>query len=70
MDLTLSRKAVMLNIRRMRLDPVKAMLRPGLLELAEVIGNVPGVEGVNITVAEIDLEPVGLEVTVQGDAID
>lgn len=59
-----------MNIRRMQLDVDKAMLRPDLLELAEVIEKVPGIEGANITVTEIDLETVGLQITVEGDSID
>jgi uncharacterized protein len=59
-----------MNIRRMQLDVDKAVARPDLLELAEAIEKAPGVEALNITVAEIDLETVGLEVTVEGQAID
>ncbi|WP_018600047.1 DUF211 domain-containing protein [Mycobacterium sp. 155] len=59
-----------MNIRRLQLDVDKAIARPDLLELAEAIDTVPGVEAANITVAEIDLETVGLEVTVEGDHID
>lgn len=59
-----------MNIRRMQLDVDKAIARPDLLELAAAIDDVSGVEALNITVAEIDLETVGLEVTVEGDSID
>ena len=59
-----------MNIRRMQLDVDKAIARPDLLELADAIDKVPGVEGLNITVSEIDLETVGLEVTVEGEQID
>lgn len=61
---------VAMNIRRMQLDVDKAIARPDLLELAEAIDKAPGVEAVNITVAEIDMETVGLEVTVEGENID
>lgn len=54
----------------MQLDVDKAMARPDLLELADAIDQVPGVEALNITVSEIDLETVGLEVTVEGENID
>jgi uncharacterized protein len=40
------------------------------MELAEAIDGVPGVEAVNITVTDIDIETVGTEVTVEGDNID
>jgi hypothetical protein len=59
-----------MNIRRMQLDVDKAIARPDLLELADAIEMVSGVEGLNITVCEIDLETVGLEVTVEGEQID
>lgn len=58
-----------MNIRRMQLDVDKALSRPDLLELAEAIDEVPGVEAVNITVSEIDLETVGLEITVEGENV-
>lgn len=59
-----------MNIRRMQLDVDKAMARPDLLELADAIDGSPGIEALNITVSEIDLETVGLEVTVEGEQID
>lgn len=59
-----------MNIRRMQLDVDKAIARPDLLELAAAIEKAPGVEALNITVAEIDLETVGLEITVEGESID
>lgn len=59
-----------MNVRRLQLDVDKAMARPDLLELAEAIDKAPGVEALNITVSEIDLETVGLEVTVEGENID
>jgi hypothetical protein len=59
-----------MNIRRIQLDVDKALTRPDLLELAAAINEVPGVDALNITVAEIDLETVGLEVTVEGESIN
>jgi len=58
------------NVRRLQLDVDKAVHRPDLPELAEAIDGVPGVEAVNITVTDIDIETVGTEVTVEGDNID
>jgi uncharacterized protein len=58
------------NVRRLQLDVDKAVQRPDLLELAEAIDGVPGVEAVNITVTDIDIETVGTEVTIEGDNID
>ena len=59
-----------MNVRRLQLDVDKAVQRPDLLELAEAIDGVPGVEAVNITVTDIDIETVGTEVTIEGDNID
>jgi uncharacterized protein len=58
-----------MNIRRLVLDVDKTLARPTLLELAQVIAVVDGVEGFNIAVTEIDSETVGTEVTVEGDNI-
>jgi hypothetical protein len=59
-----------MNIRRVVLDVDKALTRPSLLELAEAIAWVKGVEGFNITVNEMDLETMGTEITLEGDEID
>ena len=59
-----------MNVRRLQLDVDKALQRPDLLELAEAIDGVPGVEAVNITVTDIDIETVGTEVTIEGENID
>jgi hypothetical protein len=59
-----------MNIRRMQLDVDKAIARPDVLELAEAIEKVPGIEALNITITEIDLETVGMEVTVEGESIN
>ena len=57
-------------IRRLALDIDKVIDRPDLVTLARSLENVPGVDAVNITVTEIDLETVGTDVTVEGDGID
>jgi hypothetical protein len=59
-----------MNIRRLQLDVDKAVARPDLLDLAEAVDGVSGVEAVNITVTDIDVETLGTEVTVEGDNID
>lgn len=48
-----------MNVRRITMDVDKAVHRPDLLELAEVIDAVAGVEALNITVGDIDLRPSG-----------
>jgi hypothetical protein len=59
-----------MNIRRLVLDVDKAISRPTLIELAEAIEGVSGIEGLNITVTEIDIETVGMDVTVEGEHLD
>ncbi len=52
------------------LDIHKSVNRPSLVELSEVITRVSGVEGINITVTEMDVGTMGLNVTVEGQNID
>lgn len=59
-----------MNLRRIVMDIDKAMARPDILELASAIEQVAGVEAVNVTVTEIDIETVGMDVTVEGAGID
>lgn len=59
-----------MNIRRLVLDIDKAITRPTLLEIGEAIEKVDGVAGFNITVTEIDIETVGMDVTIEGEQID
>lgn len=61
--------ADILNIRRLVLDVDKAVASPSVTELAEAICGVEGVEAVNITVTEIDIETVGFNVTIEGERI-
>ncbi len=59
-----------MNVRRLVLDVDKALARPSILEIAKAIENSPNVEGVNITVTEIDVETVGMNVTIEGVELD
>lgn len=59
-----------MNLRRVLLDIDKARSRPEMIEVAAAIQGVAGVQAVNITVQEIDVETVGMEVTVVGEYID
>jgi len=56
-----------MNIRQMLLDVDKAVARPSLLEIAQAIDACSGVEAVTITVEEIDIETVGMNVTIEGE---
>lgn len=59
-----------MNIRQLLLDVDKAIVRPSLLEIAAAIDACRGVEAVNITVEEIDMETVGMNVSIEGDGMD
>jgi hypothetical protein len=59
-----------MNIRRLALDVDKAIARPSVIELAEAISSCSGVEALNITVSEIDVETVGMEVTIEGENLN
>jgi uncharacterized protein len=59
-----------MNIRRLVLDVDKAMARPSLLEIAEAISGCQGVDAVNVTVSEIDVETIGMDITVEGEQMD
>ncbi|WP_272945189.1 DUF211 domain-containing protein [Nocardia nova] len=57
-------------MRRITMDVDKAVQRPDLVELAEAIDTVPGVRAFNITVGNIDIETVGMDITVEGEFLD
>jgi len=59
-----------MNIRRVLLDVDKAIQRPEIIDIAKAIDGAPGVAALNITVTEIDVQTVGMDVTVEGDNID
>jgi len=59
-----------MNIRRVLLDVDKAIQRPEIIDIARAIDAAPGVAGLNITVTEIDVQTLGMDVTVEGDNID
>jgi len=48
----------------------KAMARPSLLEIAQAIERCTGLEALNVTVDEIDIETVGMDITVEGEHLD
>lgn len=59
-----------LNIRRLALDVDKVVSRPTLIELAAAITVCSGVEAFNITVSGIDIETVGMDITIEGQFLD
>lgn len=59
-----------MNLRRVVLDVDKAIKRPSLFELAQAISQCSGVEAVNITVDEIDMETQGMDIVIEGNQLD
>jgi hypothetical protein len=59
-----------MNVRRLLLDVDKAFARPSILEIAQAIDGCSGVEALDITVGEIDMETVDMAVTIEGEALD
>jgi hypothetical protein len=61
---------MLMTVRRVILDVDKALNRPTLLELASAIEKVQGVEAVNVSVTEMDMETMATIITVEGNGID
>lgn len=59
-----------MSIRRVVLDVDKSLNRPTLVELVESIEKVPGVEAVNVSVTEMDMETMGTNITIEGANIN
>jgi hypothetical protein len=59
-----------MNIRRLLLDVDKAVARPSLLEVGDAISVCSGVEALNISLGDIDVETMGLEVTIEGAGLN
>ncbi len=59
-----------MSIRWLVLDVDKAIARPTLVEIAEALERVPGVEALNIVVTEIDVETVGTDITIEGTQLN
>ncbi|HEX5154016.1 MAG TPA: DUF211 domain-containing protein [Parafilimonas sp.] len=56
-----------MNIRQLMFDVDKALQRPSLVEIAASVEAVNGVEGLSIMVTEVDMETVGMEITIEGE---
>jgi uncharacterized protein len=59
-----------MNIRRLLLDVDKALTRPSLLDIGKAISVCTGVEALNITLGDVDVETMGLEITIEGKELD
>ena len=59
----------MTNIKRIILDVLKPHT-PTILEVAERIGGLDGISGVNISLEEVDAETDSVKITIEGSNID
>ena len=59
-----------MGIRQLMMDVDKALERPQIVDISDAIEAVNGVEGLSIVVTEVDMEIVGMEITVEGDNLD
>lgn len=58
------------GLRRLVLDVLKPLKDPSIVDVAVELSRVKGVDAVNITVNEVDVETLSLTVVVEGDDID
>jgi len=58
----------MATIRRIVLDILKPH-EPSILDLASLLGDLPGIEGVNILIYEIDRDVENAKITIEGNNI-
>ncbi len=57
-------------LRRIVLDVLKPIKGPTIIDVAEELANMPGIDGVNITVTEIDVETISITMVIEGSHID
>ncbi len=57
-------------IRRLVLDVLKPIRGISIVDLAERLSSLTGVDGVNISVTDMDVETMGLLVVIEGSDID
>ena len=57
-------------VRRLVLDILKPLKGPSIVDVARDVASLPGVDGVNVTVKEIDVETITLSMTIEGTDID
>jgi hypothetical protein len=60
----------MLRLRRVVLDVDKAIKEPSIFALVDAIQNVSGVTAINASLEEMDIDVMGLILTVEGDGFD
>lgn len=63
-------KAGKVKIRRLVLDVLKPLKEPSVIDVAKALAKVKGVLAVNVTVNEVDVETMGLIITIEGEDIN
>ncbi len=59
----------MTKIKRVVLDVLKPHT-PSIIELAQRLGGLPGISGVNISLEEVDKDTDSVKITIEGEDID
>ncbi len=59
-----------MGLRRLVLDVLKPLKDPSIVEVALTLSKVKGVDAVNITVNEVDVETLSLTIVIEGSNID
>lgn len=59
----------MSSIKRIILDVLKPH-NPSIIELAERLGDIDGISGVNISLEEVDADTDSVKITIEGSSID
>lgn len=59
----------MSSIKRIILDVLKPHT-PSIIEVAERLGNLEGISGVNISLEEVDADTDSVKITIEGNSID
>ncbi len=59
-----------MTILRLVLDVLKPIRGHTIIEVAEKLSELNGIEGVNISVTDMDVETMGLSIVIEGNSID
>ena len=59
----------MSDIKRIILDVLKPHA-PSIIEMAELLGDLEGISGVNISLEEVDKDTDSVKITIEGTSID
>lgn len=59
-----------MSIRRIVLDVLKPIKGPTIIDLAKKLNELEGIDGVNISVTDMDVETMGLMIVVEGPNVN